>query len=146
MTDIFTKQKRSEIMSKIKNKDSVAELMLRRTLYRNNIRFRIHNSKIFGKPDISVSKYRLAIFVDGDWWHGRHFAKENEKYSVFWSKKIQGNMDRDKTVNEKLRSENWAILRFWQKDIERDPDGPALKIKEFIEEKRHKSVCSEIDN
>lgn len=124
-------------MSRIKCKNSVAELLLRKAVYEQGLRYRIHNNRIIGKPDISISKYKIAVFVDGDWWHGRFYSKEKSKYSVFWRDKIQGNINRDLIVNKKLKSEGWKIFRFWQKEIEKDSQSPALRIKEFVESRKH---------
>ena len=119
MVDIFTSQKRSEIMSKIKSKNSKAELVLRKALYSLGIRYRIHSSGIIGKPDIAIKKYKLAIFIDGDWWHGRNYDKEYKKYPIFWQEKILKNMERDQSVNDKLKKDGWTVLRFWQKNVEK---------------------------
>lgn len=119
MADIFSKEKRSEIMSGIRSKDTKAELLLRKALFAEGLRYRIHDKRVFGKPDIVFFNKKIAIFVDGDWWHGRNFEKENDKYPDFWKKKIMRNMERDLTVNDRLCKEGWIVFRFWQKDIEK---------------------------
>jgi DNA mismatch endonuclease (patch repair protein) len=91
------------------------------------IRYR-KNVKLFGKPDIAIKKYKLVIFIDGDFWHGNNWKirklpsleAELEKYSDFWKNKILKNIARDNEVNEYYKSCNWIILRFWQSDIEHD--------------------------
>lgn len=108
-------------MASIKGRDTKVELMLRKALYRFGIRYRVNSSKVFGKPDISIRKYKIAIFIDGDWWHGRNYEKESHKYTEFWQEKISKNMKRDEQVNSKLKEQGWEVFRFWQKDIEKNP-------------------------
>ncbi|MDO8513380.1 MAG: very short patch repair endonuclease [bacterium] len=130
MTDIFSKQKRSEIMSKIRSKNTRAELILRRASFAKGLRYRIHDKRVHGKPDIIFFKKKIAVFVDGDWWHGRNFESEKEKYSMFWCEKIMQNIKRDQKVNNILREEGWKVLRFWQKDIEKQK---GRNIQEFVD-------------
>jgi DNA mismatch endonuclease (patch repair protein) len=106
-------------MSKIRSKNTKSELILRKALFKEGLRYRIHDKRVSGKPDIIFLKKKVAIFVDGDWWHGRNFETEKDKYSGFWKEKLTQNMERDQRVNEKLYIEGWKVLRFWQKDIEK---------------------------
>jgi len=119
MADIFSKQKRSEIMSKIRSKDTQAELLLRKALFADGLRYRIHDKRVYGKPDIVFFKNKVAVFVDGDWWHGRNYESEKEKYPLFWQEKIFKNMERDRKANEKLHADGWKVFRFWQRDLEK---------------------------
>lgn len=121
MTDIFSTQKRSELMAKVKNKDTDIELILRKKLWASGLRYKV-NYKIFGKPDIVFPKEKVAVFCDGDFWHGRHYKKEKKNYKKFWLDKIATNIKRDKDVNNKLKREGWKVLRFWKTEILRNSD------------------------
>ncbi|RZJ74868.1 MAG: very short patch repair endonuclease, partial [Flavobacterium sp.] len=99
----YTSKQRSKTMSKIRGKNSIPELMLRKALWAKNIRFRIHRKDLPGKPDLVIDKYRLAIFVDGDFWHGYQWAERKPKSNLgFWVPKIERNMQRDRFVNRSL--------------------------------------------
>lgn len=115
---ITTKQ-RSKIMSKIKGKNSVPEMLLRRALWAKNIRFRIHRKDLPGRPDIVIEKYKLAIFVDGDFWHGYEWEKRKPKTNAsFWIPKIERNMQRDRYANETLAEMGYNVMRFWDHQIQ----------------------------
>lgn len=119
--DRFTPEKRSEIMSKISGKNTKPELILRKALFAMGLRYRLHSMELTGKPDIVFTSKKVAVFVDGDWWHGRHYKKEFMKYSIFWQEKIKQNMLRDKKVNRELNAIGWKVYRVWQKDLIKDP-------------------------
>ena len=114
---------RSEIMKKVKSKDTTIEVMLRKELYRRGLRYQKNVKTICGKPDIVFKGKKLAVFADSEFWHGK---KLREGWSIpkthteYWVKKITRNMERDKEVNVQLKSEGWTILRFWEKDIRKD--------------------------
>jgi DNA mismatch endonuclease (patch repair protein) len=122
-----TKEVTHKIMSAVKSKDTRPEIFFRKALWKWGIRYR-KNVKLFGKPDIAIKKYKLVIFIDGDYWHGnnwkiRHLQSledELANYSDFWKNKILSNIERDKKVNDYYNSINWTILRFWQSDIEKN--------------------------
>ena len=137
MADIFSSEKRSEIMSKIKSKNSEAELLIRKALYALGLRYRIHDKRVIGKPDIVFLKHKLAIFIDGDWWHGRNYDRENYKYNKYWKEKILSNMNRDRKVENELKSIGWKTLRFWEKDIKKDPLKYALIISAAIQKRKN---------
>jgi DNA mismatch endonuclease (patch repair protein) len=116
----------SKIMSQIKSRDTKPEILFRQALWSRGVRFRLTNN-IYGKPDIAIKKYKIAIFIDGDFWHGNNwrlrkyksFEVELKSYSKFWRDKIQKNIIRDKTVNRKLKMDGWIVLRFWASNIDR---------------------------
>lgn len=117
---VTTKQ-RSKIMSKIKGKNSVPELLLRRALWVKNIRFRIHRKDLPGRPDIVIEKYKLVIFVDGDFWHGYEWLKRKPKTNQsFWMPKIERNMQRDRFANETLNEMGYTVMRFWEHEVEKN--------------------------
>jgi len=121
MTDIFTKEKRSELMRKVKNKNTNIEIILRKGLFKKGYRFRVKNS-VFGKPDIIFPTQKIAIFCDGDFWHGKNYKQEVKNYKDFWRDKIKVNMTRDKKVNKRLKQEGWKVFRFWKTEILKSPD------------------------
>jgi len=90
MTDIFSKEKRSEVMSRIRAKNTTAELIVFKDLRKRGIYFQKHYARIVGTPDIALPRKKLAVFIDGDFWHGRSLQKLVEKrgYDDFWTKKI----------------------------------------------------------
>lgn len=122
--DVFSKQQRSKTMQRIRSKDTKAEIILRKTLWRMGIRYRKNYRKLPGTPDIAVTKYRIAVFVDGDFWHARgHEENPGEQIQTnrfFWIKKMKRNVERDKEVNEALLERGWIVLRFWESDIKRN--------------------------
>ena len=116
----YTTQKRSKIMSKIKGKNSKPELLFRKALWAKGIRYRIANKTLPGKPDISIKKYKLIIFIDGEFWHGYNWVERKETIKSnreFWIPKIERNMQRDKEVNQQLTEMGYTVFRFWSNDI-----------------------------
>jgi DNA mismatch endonuclease (patch repair protein) len=131
MADIFTKEKRRELMKKVRNKNTDIELILRKALFKKGLRFRVKN-KLFGKPDIIFPSKKVAIFCDGDFWHGKNFKKEGEGYKIFWKNKIKTNIERDSLVNKTLKKNGWKVLRFWKAEIIKNPNECAEKIRNVI--------------
>ena len=115
----------------MRNKDTDIELMLGAALKTAGIYFEKGNV-LPGKPDIVIPDYKLAIFCDGDFWHGKNYKRESPNYNEFWRQKIKTNMERDKKVNNQLRSEGWKVLRFWETDIYDSPSYCVNKILENI--------------
>lgn len=121
----------SYIMSRIRGKDTGIEMLLRKELFARGVRYRANSSKVYGHPDISWKKYKVAVFCDSEFWHGFHFEDNEGKIHSnrdYWIPKIKRNMERDKEVNARLKEEGYLILRFWGKEIEADPEGCALKV------------------
>ena len=117
MADTFTRERRSEIMSRIKSTDTKPEIILRKKLYAQGYRYRINYKKLPGKPDIVLSKYRTVIFVHGCFWHGHESCKDAHlpKTNVaFWDKKINENINRDKKVVESLQQRGFNVLIVWE--------------------------------
>lgn len=116
----YTSKKRSKIMSKIRSKNSKPEIKLRKALWSKNIRYRIHQNELPGTPDIVIKKYKLAIFVDGEFWHGYNWkeARENIKSNQeFWIPKIERNIQKDFASNKALRDLGYTVFRFWSHEI-----------------------------
>ncbi len=98
------------------------ELLLAKMLFARGHRYRKNDKTVFGKPDFTFKKIKLAVFVDGEFWHGKNWFERKNDHKTnqeFWCKKIERNIDRDKEVNEELTKQGWTILRFWGKDIEK---------------------------
>lgn len=133
MTDVLTKEQRSFNMSQIKGKDTKPEVTLRKQLRAKGIRgYRIHHN-LPGKPDIVFLKKKIAIFVDGCFWHKCPlcFVKP-ETRTRFWIKKIESNVKRDITVKELLEKKGWIVLRFWEHEINKSIDTVLIKILKFL--------------
>ncbi len=107
-------------MSRIKGKDTGPEMKVRSALHKKGLRFRKHVKDLPGKPDIVFRKAKVAVFIDGDFWHGYRFPAWEDKVSDFWRKKITGNRKRDARNHRKLRSKGWKVIRIWQHEVERD--------------------------
>jgi len=128
---------RSQIMSRIKSRDTSIELTLRKALWRKGLRYRKNCKDVFGKPDICFKSKKVAIFCDSAFWHGKKFL-EGEKFKTnkeFWESKILRNIERDKEVNETLKKEGWTILRFWDEDIKKRTEVCVNKIIETLNAK-----------
>ena len=116
MVDKITKEKRSKIMAAIHSKDTKPELSLRKALWARGLRYRIQYGK--EKIDIAFPSQKIAVFVDGCFWHGcplhSHLPKSNEEY---WGPKLKKNIERDHAKNERLEAEGWKVLRFWDHEL-----------------------------
>lgn len=118
--DNLSKEARSFCMSKVRNRDTDIELLVRRELRKRRIYFKCHCTTLPGSPDIVVRKHRLAVFIHGDFWHGWRFPLWRHKLSPFWQSKIDGNRRRDRRNAAKLRRMGWTVMRLWQHEIKRD--------------------------
>lgn len=120
MTDIFNKKKRSEIMSKVKNKDSKIEVEFRKKLWKEGFRYRKNATNYFGKPDLALPKYKTVIFIDSCFWHGcpKH-CRLPESNTEFWKNKIERNRQRDKEVDKYYRNINWNVIRAWEHQLKK---------------------------
>jgi DNA mismatch endonuclease (patch repair protein) len=132
MTDVLTQEQRKLNMSRIRAKNTGPEIKLRKLLYAQGIRgYRIHYN-LQGKPDIVFTKKKIAIFIDGCFWHKCPICfQEPETSKEFWMKKIQSNIDRDKKVNEQLKEDGWTVMRFWEHEVRKNPDEIVKKISEM---------------
>jgi DNA mismatch endonuclease, patch repair protein len=133
MTDVLTGEQRKFNMSRIRGKNTRPELKIRRMLFSKGIRgYRIHYG-MQGQPDIVFVKKKIAIFIDGCFWHKCPVCfQEPETQKEFWAKKIQSNVKRDEKVNELLKNDGWEVIRFWEHDIRKKPDKVVKKISEIL--------------
>ena len=121
MADVFSKSKRSEVMSQIRSRGNQAtELALAKLFRRHKITGWRRNQKVFGKPDFIFPKHKLAVFVDGCFWHGcpKH-GTQPKGNAAFWRKKISRNQIRDRLVTRTLRKAGWRVLRIWEHELTR---------------------------
>lgn len=126
MADIFTKEKRNEIMSLIRSKNTKPELALRKlissSLYPLGYRYRIHYKKVPGSPDVVFVSKKVAVFVDGSFWHGYKLKKSGKSVpKKYWLPKIERNIQRDREVNRKLKKLGWTVIRVWEHDLKKNP-------------------------
>jgi len=111
-------------MSRIKSKDTSIEVQLRKALRASGIRYRKNYSMLPGIPDVAIPNYRIAIFCDGEFWHGKDWdplAPKVQHNRDFWAAKIERNIGRDRAVDRDLRDMDWTVLRYWGADIVKDP-------------------------
>ena len=126
MADIFSKKKRSWIMSRIRSKNTSIDRKMRDMLSEAGARFEMYPD-LFGSPDFQVGK-RVLVFCDGDFWHGYRYAEKKRPAKKYWREKIEGNMRRDRKVSRKLRRDGWSVLRIWEHDIKKKPEKCMQKI------------------
>jgi DNA mismatch endonuclease (patch repair protein) len=122
MADFLSKRERSALMSRIRGKNTGIEKVVFSLLRERGIRFRRHQKRLPGCPDIVIADAKLAIFVDGDFWHGRHYVKWRKTVAPFWRDKIATNMARDKERRGKLRRLGWRVMRVWGSDVRKRSD------------------------
>ena len=126
MPDIFTPEKRSWVMSRIRSRDTKIEKRTASLLRKNKLHYR-RFPKIFGSPDFVVEK-SVLVFCDGDFWHGYRYGEKKRLPKRFWRDKIERNMRRDRTVTRRLRADGWSVVRLWEHDIDGRPDACAWRI------------------
>ena len=127
----YTTEARSRTMSKIKGKNTKPELMLRKELWKRGLRYRVSDKSIPGKPDISNRSRKIAVFVDGEFWHGYNWEEKRKTIKsnrAFWIPKIERNMQRDREVNHYLTEKGFTVLRFWDFEVKKDLNACAAEI------------------
>jgi len=120
MVDNMTPEQRRLTMSHIKGRDTKLELVVRKELHKRGYRFRVNAGWLPGKPDVAFTRIKLAVFVDGDFWHGWKFDQWSEKLASYWRDKIGGNIARDRRHIARLRRDGWSVVRIWEHDIKKD--------------------------
>jgi len=131
MPDKYSKEKRSEIMSKIRSKGTKIELKMKKTLEEQGIKFE-YQPKMFGRPDFLIPP-DIAIFCDSSFWHGRNWNELKRKLPKgYWRSHIEQNRERDKLVNARLRNEGYVVIRFWDYQIKKQTDECLHRIKKTL--------------
>jgi DNA mismatch endonuclease, patch repair protein len=123
--DVLTREQRRKNMQSIKGKGTKDEILLAKALWNRGYRYRKNDKSVFGKPDLTFKRRKLAVFVDSEYFHGKDW--ESEKFRIktnrgFWWPKIERNIQRDNEVNAELKKSGWTILRFWSKEVEKNLD------------------------
>ena len=137
MSDVLTPEQRRKNMQHIRGKDTTIEVILRKALWARGYRYRKNYKGIPGSPDIVLTKYKIAIFCDGEFFHGKDWEVlkprlEKSNNSEFWIKKISRNLERDDEINKKLLFMGWTVIRFWGSEIKKNTDECIRVIEETI--------------
>ena len=137
MPDVLTPEQRKKNIQHIRSKDTAIELKLRKALWEKGYRYRKNYKDLPGKPDIVLTKYKIVIFCDGEFFHGKDWEVlkpklENSNNGEFWIKKISRNIERDNEVDKELLFLGWTVIRFWGDEIKKDPNMCVRVIEETI--------------
>lgn len=135
--DNLTKEQRRKNMQHIRSKDTSIEVKLRKALWHRGYRYRKNDKSLPGKPDIALTKYKIAIFCDSEFFHGKDWEVlkprlERGNNSRYWISKISRNRERDDEVNKKLLFEGWTVIRFWGKDIQKNIEECVRVVEETV--------------
>jgi DNA mismatch endonuclease Vsr len=146
--DRLTPEQRQKNMQSIRSSGSIIEKKLAKELWALGLRYRKNDSTVYGKPDLTFKRLRLAIFIDSEFWHGKNWSqrKKNEFKTNrdFWIKKIEGNIMRDIQVNRELKLIGWTVLRFWGNDVLKKNDKCIKKIINTINELEFQNMARAI--
>ena len=137
--------KRNYTMSRIKSKDTSIEVSLRKALWHAGIRYRKNYPKLPGKPDIAITKYRIAIFCDGEFWHGKEWEYKKDRIQSnrdYWLSKIDRNISKDIETNLALSYYGWTVIRYWGKEIQDDLEGCVEEVKDVIFRMKTEAFCN----
>ena len=120
-----------------RRQDTTPEILLRKALWAAGIRYRLHPAALPGRPDLAIVRHRVAVFCDGDFWHGRHWRTRKAKLAAgwnasYWVAKIDRNRRRDRQVTRRLRVLGWTVVRVWESEVRRDPVRAAAKILDIV--------------
>jgi DNA mismatch endonuclease Vsr len=140
--DKLTHEQRRKNMQAVRSTGSQIEITFAKALFALGLRYRKNDKTVFGKPDLTFKKYKIAVFVDSEFWHGKdweihkHDHKSNQE---FWFAKIERNISRDKEVNDELFKNGWKVIRFWGKDITKNLRTCTDKILQEIHETKREN-------
>jgi DNA mismatch endonuclease (patch repair protein) len=136
--DVLTKEQRRRNMQAVRSTHTKMEVVLAKALFALGHRYRKNDKTVFGKPDLTFKRLKIAVFVDSEYFHGKdwdinkHRIKTNRK---FWWNKIKTNMQRDKEVNLQLRKQGWKILRFWSQEVNKNLRTCTGKVEQLIDKR-----------
>lgn len=137
--DILTKAQRHKAMKANRGRDTKIEVILRKSLWHKGIRYRKNYRIIYCSPDIVITKHKIAIFCDGDFWHGKDYEEHRiETNATYWNEKIKRNIERDLENTITLRDNGWTVLRFWEKDIHNNLNGCVSEVLNTIALKKQR--------
>lgn len=143
MADLLPPERRSWLMSRIGSKNTQPELALRRALYLVGLRgWRLHSSRLPGCPDVVFVAARVAVFVDGSFWHGHPTKYSPGRLPQWWEKKIERNMARDKRTDAELKALGWRVIRVWDIEVHRDPLKTATRVKREVERRKQSATAA----
>ncbi len=139
--DVLTKAQRRKAMQHIRGKDTSIEVKLRKALWHKGYRYRKNYKKLPGSPDIAITKYKIAIFCDSEFFHGKDFSEKKEKiqngtHGDYWVNKIDANIERDLRTDKDLASLGWTVLHFWGGEINKNLDECVKTVEEEIFKKK----------
>ena len=136
----------SATMRLVRSKDTTPEKVLRKALWSEGFRFRLHYKRLAGKPDIVFPSAQVAVFVDGDFWHGNQWRLrglsslekqfEGSDNAPYWVRKIQGNVIRDSAATTKLEGEGWHVIRLWESELKKDLEACVKRVSETVSERK----------
>ena len=138
--DVLTKSQRHKNMQRIRSKDTSIEIILRKKIWHAGYRYRKNVSTLPGKPDIVLTKYRICIFCDSEFFHGKDWdiLKEKISHSPYWLNKIEKNRERDAKIDQLLTMDDWVVLHFWGNDIKKYPDECLKVVLDTIEMQKNR--------
>jgi DNA mismatch endonuclease, patch repair protein len=126
----------SYTMSRIRSKDTTPEVTLRRALWAESLRYRKHYKRVPGSPDIAFVRQKVAVFCDGDFWHGRDWELRKARITTpnrdYWVRKIERNMERDAQVDKDLAALGWTVVRIWEHEIKEDLSGCVSRVRKAL--------------
>jgi DNA mismatch endonuclease (patch repair protein) len=133
MPDNMTPEQRRLTMSRIQKSNTKPEITVRRLVFARGLRFRKYVSSLPGTPDLVFSGARVAVFVDGDFWHGWRLDEwEHKLSSTYWKEKIARNRKRDSEHDAKLKEDGWTVIRVWEHEVEKDPEACVRRIEAAV--------------
>lgn len=139
----------SAIMRAIKGRENRAEMSLRKALWRRGLRYRVYDSSLVGKPDIVFVRARVAIFIDGDYWHGRTLREQGPRGLRevirgdgfdYWRERFEKNIERDDRVTSALRNSGWTVVRLWESEVLADVEASADRMAALVRLMRARSL------
>jgi DNA mismatch endonuclease, patch repair protein len=143
MADNLTPEQRSRAMSRIRRRDTRPELLLRRALWAAGARgYRIDDRRLPGRPDLAWTRKRVAVFVDGKFWHGHPSAYKPGQHGAYWDDKIDRNIKRDRAADAALASMGWTVVRLWDFELRRDPEGAVARVTKALRPQPSRSAMA----
>lgn len=135
--DVLTPEQRRKSMRGNRSKDTSIEILLRKSLWHKGYRYRKNYKKLPGSPDIALTRQKVAVFCDSEFWHGKDWEDKKQRLQKgnnpdFWINKIESNMQRDHENDQKLTALGWTVIHFWGEEIKKSPDECVQVIEETI--------------